>query len=177
MVRRMFFSAMALMVSVSLTQAADFEFAGLKAKLPEGWKEETPSNSMRLAQYKLPKADGEKDDAELAIFKFPGGSGSVDANLKRQVDKFTPLEGKEKVEAKTSKIKIGELEATYQDVTGNFKKKAFPMAKDFTEVPNYRQLYVIVLTEKGEYYITLLGSSKTVEKHRDTFEKLIKSLK
>ncbi len=157
--------------------AADFELAGMKSKLPEKWKEETPSNNMRMAQFKLPKAEGDKEDAELALFKFPGGSGAVEANLKRQVDKFQPAEGEKEVKSKVEKIKVGSIEATYQDVSGTFKKKAFPMAKDFTAVPKYRQLYVVFTTNDGEFYMTLLGPEKTVEKHKKEFESWLKSFK
>ena len=38
---------------------------GLKSAAPSSWKEEAPSNQMRLAQFKLPKAKEDKADAEL----------------------------------------------------------------------------------------------------------------
>ena len=59
----------------------------MKSTPPADWKEETPSNAMRQAQYKLPKAEKDKDDAEPGgCSPFPGGSGSLEANLKRQVE-------------------------------------------------------------------------------------------
>ena len=157
--------------------AADFELAGMKSKLPAGWKEEEPSNKMRMAQFRLPKAEGDKEGAELAMFQFPGGSGSVDANLARQVAKFEPAKGEKEVKSKVEKIKVGKIEATFQDVSGTYKKKAFPMAKDFTAVPGYRQLYVIFTTDKGEFYMTLLGPEKTVEKNKKDFEEWLKNFK
>jgi hypothetical protein len=150
------------------------ELAGMKSTPPADWKEETPSNAMRQAQYKLPKAEKDKDDAELALFAFPGGSGSLEANLKRQVDKFVEEGRKDKVE----KIKVGGIEASYQDVTGTFMKKAFPMAKDFTKMENYRQLYVVFEAKDGkQYYMTLLGPKDTVEKHKKGFEEFLKNFK
>ena len=47
---------------------------GLKAKAPTSWKEEKPANKMRFAQFRLPTAQDDKDDAELVIFKGLGGS-------------------------------------------------------------------------------------------------------
>lgn len=150
------------------------ELAGMKSTPPADWKEETPSNQMRLSQFKLPKAEKDKDDAELALFAFPGGSGSVEANLKRQLDKFAEEGRKDK----TEKIKVGTIEATYQDVSGSFMKKAFPMAKDFTKMENYRQLYVVFESKDGkQYYLTLLGPKDTVEKHKKGFEEFLKSFK
>ena len=40
------------------------EWGGLKSTTPAGWKEETPSNKMRLAQFKLAKEKGDPEDAE-----------------------------------------------------------------------------------------------------------------
>ena len=37
---------------------------------------------------KLAKAEGDPEDAEVAVFYFKGGSGTVDQNLKRQLAKF-----------------------------------------------------------------------------------------
>ena len=85
----------------------DVEIAGMKSKTPDNWKEEKPSSNMRLTQFKLPKAEGDPEDAELIIFYFQGGSGDAEANLKRQLAKFKPAEGKDKVEVKVDKIKVG----------------------------------------------------------------------
>ena len=150
------------------------ELAGMKSTTPAEWKEETPSNNMRMAQFKLLKADGDTDDAELAFFVFPGGSGTVKANLDRQTAKFVEEGRKDKVE----KTKIGELDASYQDVSGTFKKKKFPMAPDFTPVEGYRQLYVLFEAKDGkQYYMTLLGSAKTIEKHKKSFDEWLKNFK
>lgn len=150
------------------------EFAGMKSTAPAEWKSEEPSNSMRVHQFKLPKAEG-SEDAELALFFFKTASGTVEQNLKRQVAKFNPADGKDKVEEKVDKIKVGKNEATYQDVAGTFVKKASPMAKEGTPMPNYRQLYVVFETKDGQYYLTLLGPAKTVEKHKKGFEEWLKN--
>src|SRR5205807_361282 len=87
--------------------AGEVEIAGMKSKTPDSWKEERATSEMRLAQFKLPKAEGDSEDAELIIFYFKGGSGTAEQNMARQLAKFKPAEGKEKVEAKMDKIKVG----------------------------------------------------------------------
>ena len=150
------------------------ELAGMKSVTPAEWKEEKPSNSMRLTQFRLPKAEGDAADGELAFFSFPGGSGTTKQNLERQLAKFAE-EGRAE---KSEKAKVGELEATYQDVTGSYKKKAFPMATDFTLVKDQRQLYVIFEGKDDKvYYATLLGGKATVEKHKKGFEEFLKNFK
>lgn len=159
--------------------AGDVELGGMKSKTPATWKEEEPTSNMRLTQFKLPKAEGDTEDAELIIFFFKAGSGSAEDNLKRQLAKFKPLEGKDKVEAKVDKIKVGKLEAPYQDITGNYLKKTRPFdpADKGVEKTNYRQLYVILLTDSGDFYPTLIGPAKTVEKHKKDFDDWLKNFK
>ena len=109
------------------------ELAGLKATTPADWKEESlPPGSMRMNTFKLPKADGDADDADLALFFFRGGAGTVDQNLKRQTAKFTPAAGKDKVTEAVSKTKVGTFDAVYQDVAGTFLKKPFPMPESIS---------------------------------------------
>ncbi|MGL6075346.1 MAG: hypothetical protein ACRC8S_14415 [Fimbriiglobus sp.] len=172
--------AVVMMLTLGANLRADdakqkpMELAGMKTMIPDSWKEEKPSNAMRVTQFKLPKAEMDKDDAELAVFSFPGGSGTVKQNLDRQLAKFVEEGRKDKDE----KIKIGEIEGTYQDVSGTFKKKAFPMATDFTAVKDMRQLYVVFEAKDGkQYYMTLLGSKATIEKHEKAFKEMLKNFK
>src|SRR5262245_52549407 len=83
------------------------EWGGLKSTTPAGWKEETPTSKLRLTQFKLPKAEGDPEDGELALFRSPGG-GTIQANLERQEKKFEIPAGKKPEDViKTEKIKFG----------------------------------------------------------------------
>ena len=99
------------------------EWAGMKSATPAEWKEVAPSSSMRKAQLAAPKVAGDPEDAEVVIFEFKGGGG-VDANLKRQLAVFQPGPGKDKVEDKQTKVKVGPNEGVMQEVGGTFLKKA-----------------------------------------------------
>lgn len=179
--RSLFAAAVAVTLAGAVAAAdkgTEVELAGMKSTTPAGWKEEAPSNKMRLTQFRLPKAEGDDEDAELALFVFPGGSGSVDANLKRQVAKFRPAEGKDKVEEKVEKTKVGGVEATYQDVSGTYFKTAGPFVKEGVSKTGFRQLYVIFETADGkQYYMNLIGPAKTVEKHKKAFDEWLKNFK
>ena len=49
----------------------------MTSKAPASWvKVDLPARSMRFVQFKVPKAKGDKEDADLAIFKGLGGSVS-----------------------------------------------------------------------------------------------------
>ena len=61
------------------------ELDGLKSKAPADWKLRAASRKLHKGQFRLPKADGDPADAEIAMFYFDkGGGGSVPDNLKRE---------------------------------------------------------------------------------------------
>ena len=66
----------------------------LRFKAPPEWIVEKPSSAMRLAQYKLPKVDGDSEDASLVLYFFgENQGGSVQANLERWVSQFEQPDG------------------------------------------------------------------------------------
>lgn len=177
--RMLFASALTALVALTATaednKGVTVEWGGMKSTAPAGWKEETPSNSMRQAQFKLAKPKGAADDAELALFASPGG-GSVDANLERQVKKFELAKDAKPV---VTKIKVGKYDATYQDITGTLLKKFPPFDPNakVTRAEDYRQIYVIFDGKDAVYSLTLVGPAKTVEAHKKEFDEWLKNLK
>lgn len=157
------------------------ELAGMKSVTPGDWKEEPlPAKSMRMQQFKLPRVEGDPEDAELALFFFRVNAGSVQDNLARQEKKFEIPQGKKPEDAiKVEKIKLGGMDAVYQDITGTYLKKSAPFDPNakVTKQANYRQLYVIFEAKDGQYYMTLVGPAKTVEKHKAAFEEWVKNFK
>ncbi len=169
---RLVLTAVVALFVGSASAADPVELAGMKSAPPDTWKEKAlPAGSMRQAQFVVPGAEG-ADEGEVAIFKLTA-SGSDEDNLKRQLDKFQP-EGRTE---KTDKIKVGTLDATYQDVAGTFLKKPFPMAQKGTPMKDWRQLYVVFSKGEDQYYIWLLGPAKTVEKNKTAFEGWLKNFK
>ncbi|MCS7022436.1 MAG: hypothetical protein NZ703_12025 [Gemmataceae bacterium] len=161
------------------------ELAGCKAVTPADWQEEPlPPKSLRMMQFRLPRAQGDSEDAELALFVLRGG-GAIDANLKRQEAKFEIPPGTKREEAiQLEKFSFGgKYDAWLQDIRGIYLKKFPPFAPDakVTRVPDYRQLYVIFeVLENGNpvvYSMTLLGPARTVEKHKKAFVEWVKSFK
>ena len=84
---------------------AEKSFGPIKAKVPAEWTEQTPSSSMRKAQYALPKVSGDGEDGELAVFYFgQGQGGSVEANIERWIGQISQPDGSpSKDKAKTNK--------------------------------------------------------------------------
>src|SRR4051794_21702547 len=88
---------LALLVGLNAVHAGGqvVELGGLTSKTPADWKMQEPSNKFRLYQMAVPKADGDKENAELIVFFFgAGGGGGTDENLRRWKGMFIPPEGK-----------------------------------------------------------------------------------
>jgi hypothetical protein len=67
----------------------------LRYQVPEGWTTEQPRSSMRQAQFSLPRAAGDGEDAEAVIFFFGRGQGgSVTANLERWAGQMQVADGR-----------------------------------------------------------------------------------
>jgi hypothetical protein len=155
------------------------EGAGLKSKIPAGWVMQKPSNNLRMYQIMVPKAEGDKENAELAIFSF--GPSGKEENVKRWKAQFIAPEGKTIDDvSKQEEYKIGKLADVFcLDITGTFKYKFppnDPRAKEERK-ENYRRFNVMFDSDKGLFFITLTGPAKTLEKHKTAFDNWVKAFK
>jgi hypothetical protein len=143
--------------------------------VPDGWKEETPSGSMRKAQYRLPGADG-AGDAELAIFVFPGGGGSVQANINRWIGQFKQPDGSDSMEKTDIKyIESHGLSVTLIYITGTHLKGTMGGPK--TELNNYAMVAAIVETSTDPWFFKTVGPETTINHWRPEFEKFVGTIK
>jgi len=156
---------------------------GLKSQTPASWKKEEPKDKagFRKYQFKLPKADGDPEDAELVISYFEkGGGGPVDDNIKRWKGFFRAPEGKtiEDV-SKVEKFKVGEVKVTYLDISGTFLSKNPPFDPNAKEVkkPDFRRFGVIFESPNGPYFIMVTGPARTMEMHKKGFDEWLKNFK
>ena len=66
----------------------------LRFKAPDGWITEKTTSTMRVAQYKLPKADGDAEDASLVLYYFGAAQGgSTQANVERWINQIKQPDG------------------------------------------------------------------------------------
>lgn len=151
---------------------------GMTSATPGTWVKEAPSNKMRFAQFRIPKAKDDKEDAELVIFK--GLGGSQEANIMRWKEQFLPPRGK-KIEdvSKVTDIKIGGHDAKMLDVSGTYMFNPAPFNPKSKAEPRegYRLLAIHFEGPKEVYHIKLTGPAKTVEAAKAGFEAWIKGYK
>jgi len=149
----------------------------LRYKAPEGWVIEHPISSMRVAQYKLPKAAGDSEDASLVLYYFGSDQGgSVQDNIDRWVGQIEQPDGSSSNDkAKTETLTLNGLKVTMIDVVGTYTAETSPGSGTRHNKPNYRLRAAIVETPKGSYFAKLVGPEKTVNRWDRAFVDYVKS--
>lgn len=137
-------------------------------KIPETWEQQEPSNKLRLAQFSIPKADGDTAATELVISSFGGGGGNIEQNLPRWTGEFLP-EGRS---VKLWQGKSSQGEYTLADLKGTHVGSTF--AKRPKPLENARMISLVLNIEgKGLYYFKLTGPEKSVAAQADAIRTAI----
>jgi hypothetical protein len=145
-----------------------------------GWIEEQATSRMRAAQYKVPKVEGDAEDAELVVFYFGGGGGSVQDNLDRWFGQWRQPDGKPSREA--AKVEKRELEgskfvAHEVALSGTYVAETRPGAGERVNKPGYKMLGAIVETSSGSFFLKLVGPEKTIDAQEERFRRLVDSFR
>lgn len=158
-------------------QTGAAQSGGLQFKSPAGWDAEQPSGTMRVAQYKLPRAEGDSMDAALVVFYFgQGQGGSVEANLDRWIGQMQQPDGSpSKSKAKTENTTVNGMPVTLLDVTGTYTESMMGGASGQQIQGLARMRAAVIETPKGAYYVKLVGPEKTVSRWDASFMEFIKS--
>jgi hypothetical protein len=139
--------------------AAAAEQAGLTWPDPPKWTRVQPSNRMRKATYRVPRAAGEAEDAELAVFYFgPNDGGGIEANMKRWIDQFKDTDPKqvERSIRTGGGLKQHVIEIAQGTYSGGMPGSPSADKKDFA------LLGAIVETPSGSYFFKMTGPKRTV---------------
>src|SRR6202008_1852708 len=165
-----------IVCAASLSALAASQKSELKFTVPTGWIEEPRSSSMRVAQYKLPKAAGDAEDASLVLYYFgQGQGGSTAANVEHWVGQMKQTDGSAAKDAKEERFETNGLKVTTVDVSGTYVAETAPGSGTFLNKPGYRLRAAIVETPNGSYYVKLVGPEKTIAQWNDSFLGYLKS--
>src|SRR5271165_3007996 len=130
---------------------------------------------MRRAQLKVEPVPGDEYPALLVVYAFPGGAGSVEANLKRWQGQFKDADGNPpRIESRTVKGK--NVEVTRVETSGHYFPSPFPGRPKEPDRPNYRLLGAIAQTPTTGYFLKMIGPDKTMQAVRGEFDQLIASM-
>jgi hypothetical protein len=149
----------------------------LRFTVPDGWLAEKPSSSMRVAQFKLPRAEGDSDDGSLVVYYFgPTQGGSVQDNVDRWIGQMETADGKPVTDKAKSETKtVNGLKVTTVDVTGTYTAQMSPGSADRHHDANYRLRAAIAETPKGNYFAKLVGPEKTIARWDEAFNAFVNS--
>ncbi len=131
---------------------------------------------MRRAQLKAEPLEGDDYPAELVVFAFPGGAGSVDANIERWRNLFKDEQGNSpKIE--TKKVQGKNVEVVRAETEGEYHPSQFPGRPAEPVRKGARLLGAIVMTPETSYYIRMVGPDKTMKKLAPDFDEMLKTMK
>ena len=149
----------------------------LRYKAPDGWLTEKPSSAMRVAQYKLPKAEGDNEDASLVVYYFGSTQGGTpQANIDRWISQIQQTDGSSsKDKAKTEAMTVNGLKITTVDVVGTYTAEMAPGSGTKHNDANYRLRAAVIETPKGNYFLKLVGPAKTVGRWDQAYADYVKS--
>ncbi len=151
--------------------------AGLKFTAPAGWLQETPTSSMRQAQYRLPRVEGDPEDAEMVVFFFQGQGGSVQANIDRWIGQFSKSDGTPAADmARVTRREAHGIPLTIVDVSGTYSGAAGRMMTEAALKLNFRMLAAVAETSSGPYFFKFTGPAKTVAKWEASFVSFLESI-
>jgi hypothetical protein len=158
--------------SASTIASGDLHF-----KAPDGWLAEQPSSRMRAAQYKLPKAEGDREDASLVLYYFgPTQGGPAEANIDRWISQIQQADGSaSKDKAKTETITVNGLKVTTVDVSGTYTAEMTPGTGNQRNDASYRLRGAVIETPKGNYFLKLVGPVKTMGRWEQSVTDFMKS--
>jgi hypothetical protein len=167
-------------------QAALIALAGLQAAAPAGltftapaaWHTRPAASAMRVAEFVVPKAAGDPEDAEVIVYFFGVTLGSVNSNVDRWIGQMQQPDGSaSKDKARREAQTINGLKVTMVDLTGTYIAEVRPGATERYNKPDFRLRAAVVETPRGPYYIKMTGPSKTMAAADGDFKKFLATVR
>jgi hypothetical protein len=169
--------AVAIMLPGADGPKQTIDAGGLTFEAPAAWKSDPPpAGGMRRAQLKVQPVDGDDYPAELVVFAFGGGAGSVEANVERWRNFFKDKDGNPP-KAVTKKVKGKNVEMTRVETSGHYYPARFPNRPAEPDRPDARLLGAIVIGDGTSFFIRMVGPNKTMNKLSADFDELLGSVK
>lgn len=145
--------------------------AGLGFEVPAPFEYRRPSQSMRLAEYVVPEAAGERP-ATMTVHHFAGMGGSVRDNITRWAAQLSKPDGTPVTDPTITERTVAGLPVTLIDASGAYRAMSFGGAPAPLE-PNHRLLGAIVAAPGGLVFFKLVGPASTVARAEDAFRRLV----
>ncbi len=136
--------------------------------VPKAWIPK-PHSQMLLAEFAVPKAEGDEQDGRLTVSQ---AGGTLKANVDRWKNQFSKKLDKDAVKSDD----IGGIKVTLVDFSGTFDD-ARGMMGPSVERPDYRLIGAVFGSEGALTFIKCSGPAKTMAARADEIKGFIHSLK
>lgn len=140
----------------------------IRLSAPKTWVQKPPRSSILLAEFSLPRAEGDPADGRLTVTR---AGGSIADNVERWRKQFSPKPEKESQE----KIEVGGIPVTLVDFSGMYLDQRGPFAPA-VESPGYRMLGAIADVEGQLYFFKAYGPAKTMAARAGEFRAFVDSM-
>jgi hypothetical protein len=141
----------------------------LKLNVPAKWTRQPAGSQFVVAEFTLPRAEGDDADGRLTIST---AGGTILANIDRWKGQFQP----QPKEAKQEEIDVSGLKVTVVDLSGDFKDQRGPFAPGEIR-SNYRMIAAVVPINGQLHFIKATGPQKTIAAQSAAIQEFIRSAK
>lgn len=147
---------------------------GITMVVPAGWVVEPiqPGPMAAKAVFRLPRAEGDDEDAEVRVTYFPKMKGMDDANIQRWLGQVKHSDGSSytREEANVSVTESGSVRVTMLDMRGTVSAtmRGEPKA-------NHRMIAAIIDHPEGPHFAVAAGPEATMAKWHDEIVTFLKS--
>ena len=136
--------------------------------VPATWVSAPNPSPMRKATFKIPKAGGDTEDAELAVSSAGGG---VEANIKRWEQQFGDAK------AKTEPRSPNGLKVTLVEIKGGVAAGGMMGMPAAAAKEHQMLLGAVVDAGDRQHFFKMVGGEKTVTAAKKDFDKFVASLR
>jgi len=152
--------------------------AGLVFVPDPGWVVEKPTSAMRKAQYRLPHAEKDAEDASLVVFFFGGQGGGLQANIDRWCQQFEQPDGRPSTEVlKTSESTANGMAVHRVELSGTYVAETSPGSGEHLRKEGWRMIAAVLDAKEGSYYAKLVGPAATVARWEESFKTFVSKAK
>jgi hypothetical protein len=150
------------------TLGSDLDLGEIRLKAPEGWSRKAPRSRILMAEFSLPRAEGDERDGRLTISRAGGG---LKANIDRWRQQFSGSLGKDSQKTE----EISGVDVTLVDFSGTYMDRPGPFAPG-VEREGYRMMAAIIPAGGQPFFIKAYGPDKTMARHAKAFNAFLKTL-
>ncbi len=158
----------------AVSETGPVRVAGITFSVPATWRRETPSSTMRAAQFGIPGGGNEKDGTVAVYYFGRDQGGGVAENVKRWQDQFTGPAGNPVAGPVTAVEKNG-LKVTIVTARGTYAP-GMSMGQSTPE-PGSSLWGAIVEGPQGNVFVKATGPAAVIERSLHDFDNLLDSLR